>query len=279
MTLAWLRRVAPCSHLALFLLAAAVLGACADDLELELESPMTDGISLPVTQALVDVEFTVDVAGQGTERVGPIQISQNLGSVSVDGQSVAIFAQDYTYWETAHADVFQLVGATSDRLYSFYLYCDPTGKLTHIWHETTDGRGMFGESASGTCALSQTASRSSVSLPAVSMPPPPVVRGFTLHGAQLALEDGLPGWIYLEGRKLTLYPFASVNCTDCDTSSGWWELHSIIWDAEARQATLGVLYLNPTMPGLVTLEYTLMLPYLARPGRGTLYLARWTTPQ
>jgi hypothetical protein len=113
-----------------------------------------------------------------------------------------------------------------------------------MFHEdATNGILEHDYDATGTCQSSFSASRPTVQFTALSTQVGHFVEGFDVQGQDIQINDGAPGFIVVDGRTQTLLPFAAVDCTSCASDSAWWELHSILWDPDAQQATFAIIYL------------------------------------
>jgi hypothetical protein len=79
------------------------------------------------------------------------------------------------------------------------------------------------------------------------------------------------------GVPWTVSPFALVDCsTGCGTP-GWYELHSIYWNAAGTSTCFGIFYLVEGSPSSVALDYSICLPGLDDPtDGGAVFRANWT---
>ena len=118
--------------------------------------------------------------------------------------------------------------------------------------------------ATGTCDIDENATNEAVSLPAVDLTTLPLVAGFQMTGSDLSFDGTNPGKANVQGESFTVYPFNTVDCTDCATP-GWYELHSVLYDAASKNTCVGIFYLNTGKTDEVELAYDVCLPSVTAP--------------
>jgi len=248
-------------------------------------SPISIAAASAVLTAAQDTTFT----GKGANDLGAIAITHGVGTIQFQNESADAFFFNATAVPTGTGDAgeftgdrdFEIIAAQPNRLIVAFITC--TGpKLTYIFYESTDGIASPKElAASGTCAVLEQSTGESVTLPAVDLPPPTLVTGFSITGAQLSFDGTHVGQASLNGESFQLYPFNTIDCTSC-ASPGWYELHSVFWDPQNKNACLGILYLEKNAPATVELAYAICLPGVTDPlasGTGSLdFTASWTSP-
>jgi hypothetical protein len=203
----------------------------------------------------------MDLEGSGGVRVGGLAFVADVGSVEI-GTSLPAVAYEMTDWSEWGYTIFHVLAPEADTLNVLYLYCEASG-FTWIWHEDY-ARAMDYEEAAGSCShVLRTTVVADPGLRELAARPGAgeLVTGFTIDGAEVGYASTGPGTIRMAGRIHDLYPFEVVDCTtECteDPVDGWWELHSIMVDPEAR-ACFGVLYLMVADTTLVQLGYPVCL--------------------
>lgn len=227
-----------------------------------------DRIVAGATDGWLQLPFTFAAEGEGTDEVGTVSIDGGTGTVTIGGQPLAAVVYQRQEWPAFGYVVFQTLAVAPDRWYALWLYCEGPD-LRSIYFEGTDGTTMTFEDATGTCSDELMPSRPNVFLPAVDMPLPDLVAGYSIAGADVSLEGATPGSVVLGGIPFDLFVFADVDCTTaCGEPPGWRELHAILRDRAGGRAGFAIFYLfQPGDPVLVT--YSLMLPDLSDPSGTT----------
>lgn len=252
------------------------------------------GLVVAAAQGTWSVDEDVTLSGTGAGDVGAIAVTHGVGTLDFHGVSTQVFVYDSTAVPSGVTDGganpdggafagdrdFELVGASADRLVVAWVTCSGSD-LAWVYYESTDGLDSTEElAATGTCAVGASATSEAVSLPALDLPPPQVVSGFTITGPQISFDGQHPGSASFGGESYTMYPFNTVDCREC-ASPGWWELHSLFFSPTTRSACFAIAYLEEQQPGVVELAYALCLPGLGNPlPSDQLELdASWTAPQ
>ena len=277
-------------------LALVLLAACSSPADDTTGDAASDAMGEPDASATIDVPATqgtwtvaedVTFQGKGAGDLGAIDITHGVGTIQFHGESTPVFFYTSTSVPTGTGDAgqfsgerdFEIVGMTADRAVLAWITCDNGTKLTWIYYESTDGLATKSElAATGTCSTTTQTTDEAVSLPALSIPPPTVVSGFTIDGASIAFDGTQPGTASFAGTSWTMYPFNVIDCTTCATP-GWFELHSLFWEPGAQTISLAIVYLEAANPNSVALAYLIRLPQLDDPiGQRLDLTATWTTP-
>jgi hypothetical protein len=264
------------------LLFACVLGlpACSLDPYYSVGGRSAGGVGppivIPATRGLVSAD-TVTLSGSGTSDIGEVAITNGVGTVRIGGQDVPALV--YERQPFGADTLYQTLAVSADRIHVLWFYCQ-AGGMTNAFYEGTDGTEVTNETASGTCADTLASASQPVSFPAVDMPTPPLVTGYTVTGPDLSIPSGAPGWVNM-GSTWTVLVFEDVDCTSCE-AQGWYELHALLWDPGAPALLYGVFYLfSPGTP--VGLDYlSPILPTLGTPYENANdnagFTATFTTP-
>ena len=241
-----------------------------------------NAVELSNTTASLAKSYSLHIDGGGLNELGAISIQDGVGTLEFKGT----VAPAVNLWRTSgkglgspNVTLYQIMAVQSDRLILLWAYCS-NHALVGIYYETTDGIFTdedFAPEAPGTCTADEVNVTETLQLPPTELQFPDVVKGFSANGSQLQFSSGFPGQVVTAGQQWTLYPFNAVDCTAC-ASPGWYELHSLFWNAEAKTACLGIFYLTEGEPNTVGLSYFACL------GDGTLttkeyvgdYGAIWT---
>lgn len=251
-----------------------------------------DTLQFPATNATWTVTEDVSFAGQGASDIGAIAITHGLGTLDFDGESARAFFFNATGVPVGTADGgtvdggafaadrdYEIIAVQPTRLIVVFITCT-NDSLDYVYYETTDGIASPKElAASGTCTVLEDRTTEAVTLPAVDMPPPMLLAGYSISGTDISYDGVSAGSAQLAGDSWQLYPFHLVDCSAC-ANPGWYELHSLFWNAAKQSACLGILYLEENAPAKVLLAYTVCLPGLTNPlvGNQLDYSATWSAP-
>ena len=236
-------------------------------------TPIVGPIQIGATDGTLALPFAVKLVGTGTKRIGAIDIDADTGTVEIGGESLA--AVSYEQQPFGQYVLYQTLAVAQDRLYAIWFYCD-AGQLAFVYFEGTDGTAIDVETASGTCAAVDNPIMANVKLPAIDMPLPEFLTGYTIEGPLVHLPSGAPGSVDFGGGSLAILAFDKVDCTACG-NGGWQEVHTLLWDVAAKRLCFAIFYLfAPGDP--VTVSYSLTLPDLTDPANDAQLEATFTTP-
>lgn len=238
----------------------------------------TERIVVGATDATLELDADIDVTGAGSSLVGVIEVSGGVGEVVVDGDSLPAFVYEVQPWPDAGYTLLQALAVAPDRWYVLWFYCQD-GTMTGVYTEGTDGTALAWEEGTGTCILDSGPVTPSIVLPAVDMPWPPLVTGWTASGPELDLPGAGPGTVRIGAVDYQVLPFETVDCTEVCGTPGWYELHALLYDPAAGRACFAIFYFQLDRPGQVTVSYSVTLPDLSHPaGSGLVLPADWTVP-
>jgi hypothetical protein len=238
-------------------------------------SPAVTSIEIPATNGELSLPYSVTMQGAGSNYVGAVSISGDVGTIVFDHVTLPVVAYTQDWFAAANRNAYTILAAQSAFWVVFFAYCDTSGNLTDVWYETTNGAPDTDETATGTCVTSATTVSAKVQFPAVNMPFPSLASGFTIDGANIHYDGTTPGTFVDATTTRKFFPFTTVFCTTCGVPDTY-ELHSILWDPNAQQACYGIFYIG-TIPGQVGLNLALCLPSLTKLPVGV-YPATATTP-
>ena len=230
---------------------------------------------LVVGASIGDVTDAFAVAASGTAGApyGAVSFSGDVGTIDVGGGAAAAFVYA-TVQEGAYTlyDGFAVSGTSWD---AFYLYCNGSA-LADVYDETVGGHGMvYAAVTGGHCSAATTQTVAHVSLPAFSIATPAPVGGYTVSGNAIEVGSDGTGTLVIGADRLPLVVFDTVDCSACG-GSGWYELHSIVWDAAQQRAVFLIVYLITGSASSVELAYARSLPDLGDPVGTRTLAATWT---
>lgn len=231
-------------------------------------------IEVAPTQASWQADEDVSLQGSGSGDLGAISLAHGVGSITFQGSPVDAFyfvgsavplgADGGADSSLTQERDLELVAVQGDRVILTWVTCYDS-ELAYVYYETTDGiASQKSQPASGTCNVVDQSHTEPVVLPALSMAAPAVVTGFTITGPQLSFDSTSAGQATFGGTTWAMYPFHTIDCSAC-ASPGWYELHSLFWDAAKRSACLGILYLEVSSMTEVELAYLVCLPDVTSP--------------
>jgi len=231
-------------------------------------------IEVAPTQASWQADEDVSLNGSGSGDLGAIFIAHGVGSITFQGSPVDAFyfvrsavplgADGGADSSLTQERDLELVAVQSDRVILTWITCYDS-ELAYVYYETTDGiASQKSQPASGMCDVVDQSHTEPVVLPALSMAAPAVVAGFNVTGPQLSFDSMSAGQATFAGTMWVMYPFHTIDCSAC-ASPGWYELHSLFWDAAKRSACLGILYLEVSTTTEVELAYLICLPDVTSP--------------
>jgi hypothetical protein len=230
-------------------------------------------ITVAASSGTVTDAVWLNMSGSAAAPLGAIAFTKDVGTFGIDGATPAAFVYatvpfpPYTLY-----DGFAVGSASWD---AFYLYCE-TG-LAEVYDEGISGAALFDRSATGICTALPISTAAHVSLPAFSIPAPTPVAGFTVSGSAITVDGSGTGTIVIDRQTMPLIVFGTVDCTACG-SPGWYELHTVIWDAVRARVVFVIIYLTVGMTTSVQLAYARSLPDLADPIGDVTLPARWSVP-
>jgi hypothetical protein len=221
--------------------------------------------------------FDVAVHASGGNFVESVNIGGAVGQVQIAGALLPAVVYERVPWPEIGANLYQAIAVSNDHWWVLWFYCK-AGTLVGTYYESTNGGGAQQTSGlGGTCTESTDTTRVHVQLPASTVGLPTLVGGYQVDGPDLSIGCDGTGHVNLDGRNLSIYTFAAVDCSACASENGigWRELHAILWDPETQRACFGIFYLQS--PGTVKLQYALSLPDLTDLG-AAMFNADWKLP-
>ena len=217
--------------------------------------------------------FSLTASGTAGAPYGAVSVSGDVGTIDLGGGAAAGFVYA-TVNEGAYTlyDGFAVSQASWD---AFYLYCE-NAALADVYDERVGGHGMIYAAVSGGhCSASAVQTAAHVSLPAFSIATPAPVGGYTVSGNGIEVGADGTGTLDIGATRMPLVVFDDVDCSACG-GAGWYELHSIVWDAAQQRAVFVIVYLINGSATSVELAYARSLPDLGDPIGTRVVTATWT---
>jgi len=216
--------------------------------------------------------FALTASGTAGTPYGAISFSSDVGTIDVGNGPAAAFVYatvamgGYTLY-----DGFAVSPTSWD---AFYLYCN-NSNLADVYDERVSGHGMvYAAVTGGGCSATAAQTAAHVALPGFSISAPAPVGGSTVSGSAIDIANG-SGTVVVGSTRMPLVVFDTVDCSACG-GDGWYELHSIIWDAAQHRAIFVIIYLINGTATSVELAYARSLPDLGDPLGTRTLPATWT---
>jgi hypothetical protein len=223
-----------------------------------LDTSAGERIAIDATDRVVPV---ADVAaeGRGTDFVGALRLAHGVGTVELGCETLQVAVYDSFVAADGTLQVTALA-VKSDRLYALQFECDEA-RLGSVWYETTDGAAIVPEQLSGSCSEVALPADSRVIFPAIDMPLPRTLTGYTIDGPEISLRREGRGSLGLDGVSHELFVFGDHRCVENCELDYWSSLEALIWDRSSGRLSYGLLYLQDvdrvtlrpraTLPGFV----------------------------
>jgi hypothetical protein len=235
-------------------------------------SPGPGSITWPAISLEDSDTFGIDISGTGAD-VSKVEIRSRFGTVSLGGRVLSALVYEKVPWNSYSLVLYQALAVEAHSWTVFWFYCKGAS-LTYVYWESTTSSKVNRELMNGSCATTTT-THATVSWLAGSMPAPPRVTSFSVHGANIEISPTAAGHVTAYGRTWVLYPYALIDCSKNCGAPGWYELHSLLWDSDTGETAYGILYLITDQPHRVELEYALELPLVVRAANAT-FDADWS---
>jgi hypothetical protein len=251
------------------------LARCTPSSGLRPPTPESDGSGehlLTGATKSAGTDWAVDAEGTGEHFVGPIHVRGGVGTVDLGCESVNVAVYTMDDLGNAHA-----IGVARDRVYRLIFQCTD-GALDAVFYDSTDGTRSSYETAMGLCNQDSNSTRDvEFDFPALDLPLPRPIGGFTIDGDGIHLPSGARGSIALDGTDHSMIAFGATDCRKGCASSPWFEVHSLIWDPGGTMATVGVLSFDrPGNP--ITLISRVQIPGFVANFPETTFEGAFTTP-
>jgi hypothetical protein len=258
------------------LVVLAAVAACNDASTAEPDAaPQPATLTIGASQGTIANTFQATIAGSGTPpALGAVAIDADTGTIALDGES-----GETALYNTEAFSSYQIFGSVviaPDRWSIAYPYCSGPS-LVDVYAEAVGSGGFALLPATGSCAFAMTAATTAVDLPAFTIAMPAASGDAIVTGTQIDLDHGA-GQIAVGGVMEPAVVFNTVDCSTTCGSPGWYELHTLIWDAASQAATFVIIYLEIGSPDQVQLSYALRLPTLDDPFQNEVLTATWTAP-
>jgi hypothetical protein len=242
---------------------------------------------------LIDGGVTLDVAPtDGKKQVGfdvaistssanglSASITNGVGTLTPPGgTALSAFVYERIPWPQSGFTLYEILAVGPADWHVGWFYCTDAG-LSYLDYEATDSPQLQSFIVTGTCNETASVTQETVSLPASTLKLNGLVQGFTVSGPSLSLSGSDLGSMTINGAKWTVFPFALVDCSLGCGNPGWYELHSVYWNAADVRTCFGIYYLFIGYPNLVQIDHSICLPDLGDPTGGRInFQSTWSHP-
>jgi hypothetical protein len=223
-----------------------------------LDTSAGERIAIDATDRVAPV---ADIAaeGRGTDFVGALRLAHGVGTVELGCETLQVAVYDSFVSADGIVQVTTLA-VKSDRLYALQFECDKA-RLGSVWYESTDGAANVPEQLSGSCSEVTLPADSRVVFPAIDMPLPRTLNGYTIDGPEISLSREGRGSLSLNGVAHELFVFGDHRCLENCELDDWSSLEALIWERSSGRLSYGLVYLQDvdrvtlrpgaTLPGFV----------------------------
>ena len=215
----------------------------------------------------------VDAHGSGTDFVGSLRLSHGAGTLELGCEALPVAV--YESYEASGTLRFQAIAVKTDRLYTLEFECQQE-RLSFIALDSTDGAEHAPEVLAGSCRKGTFRAASDVVFPALDMPFPSTLHGYTIDGPYVSLASDGRGRIALDAGSYELFVFAETRCSEnCDLDD-WRMLDTLAWDRVGRRLAVGVIELR--QQGHITFISRVRLPGLRGRIETSMRFGTYTVP-
>ena len=230
-------------------------------------------LAVAASDGTVTDAFGVTAHGTAGTPYGAVSFTGDVGTIDVGGGPAAAFV--YATVPEAGYTLYDGFAVSPTAWDAFYLYCNGSA-LADVYDERVGGHGMIYKGVTGgACSDTGAQTVAHVSLPAFSIARPVPVGGYTVSGTAIDIAHDGVGTLVVGTTTMPLIVFDNVDCSACG-GAGWYELHSIVWDAAQQHAVFVIIYLINGSATTVELAYARSLPDLGDPIGTKLVNATWT---
>jgi hypothetical protein len=225
-------------------------------------------LTVPATSGSLAEPYDVSISAT-TNEGDSASIVHGVGTVTLGGSGpIPVFVYEMIDWSAYGYVLYQALAVGPNSWKMIWFYCEGANftDASGIEYEGTDQPTLATPNATGTCRETNSSVSETVSLPQSRLALGNLVQGFTVSGGGLEISNTAVGSMSHGAATYEVFPFAWVDCsTDCG-APGWYELHSLYWNA--NEACFGIFYLVVGDPDSVVLEYSVCLPSLDDPSNG-----------
>jgi hypothetical protein len=226
-------------------------------------------LDVPLTDGTKSIGFDIAISASNASGFSA-SITNGVGTLTPPGgTSLPAFVYERINWAHFGLTLYQTLAVGPADWHVGWFYCKDAG-VDYVDYEATDNPHLQSLAVTGTCSETASATDEAVSLPATTLGLDSLVQGFTVSGPSLTLSGSELGSMTFNG-EWTVFPFALVDCSVGCGTPGWYELHSIYWNAADVRTCFGIFYLFIGDPNAVEIEYSVCLPDLGDPIGGHAY--------
>ena len=203
--------------------------------------------------SLIDLE----VDGDGSDFIGAVRISHGVGTVQMGCKTLPLAIRDRQMSSVGDPPIpivnFYALAVGEDRLYDLTFECQK-GALRYVWYGGTDGTPRSLEDLTGSCTEISAPIMSVVQFPAIDMPLPRAVSGYTIDGAEIRLASDGTGTIVLDSISNDLFVY------DDGAGDPASYLYVLIRDRSGARLSRALLELDSDDPAHVIVYDAITLP-------------------
>ncbi|MBV8762479.1 MAG: hypothetical protein JO257_34665 [Deltaproteobacteria bacterium] len=223
----------------------------------------------------VTVPFGLAAHGMAGTPYGAVAFSGDVGTIDLGGGAAGAFV--YATVPEAGYTLYDGFAVSATSWDAFYLYCHGSA-LADVYDERVSGHAMvYAPVSGGACSDTGAQTVAHVALPAFSIPRPAPVGGYAVSGSAIHVAQDGTGTLDIAGTTMPLIVFDDVDCRACG-GAGWYELHTVVWDATHERTVFVIVYLINGSASSVELAYARSLPDLGDPIGTRTLAATWMTP-
>ena len=229
----------------------------------------------PSTNGTLRESYDASFTGSGTSYVSSVSFTNDWGSYSMDKATFKGVVYEHQYWVGIDLMNIFSISTSGDQIGITYVYCQGS-QVTTIYSEDFQHE-MVEESAKGSCQLNTNRETNiPVSFPPLTTEPNPSKHSTDIKvtGSEIEIADSV-GYVEIDKVKYNVTVFSTVNCASCPGSTGgWYELHSFLYNAQAKKACFTIFYLFLDNKSSIQMQYALCVPDLSQPDNT--YTATWS---
>lgn len=195
--------------------------------------------------SLIDLQ----VEANGGDFIGAVHISHGVGTMEVSCKTLRVAIRRKS--SSSAVDYYYALAVARDRFYDIGFQCQD-GRTTSVTYRGTDGTPDSTDSIVGSCGEALGTVSAIVQFPAIDMPVPHPVTGYTIDGAEISLASDGTGTVVLDSISNDLLVYSDWRGTN------WAQLYVLIRDPSRTHLSDAVINMRST--GSIILFEAITLP-------------------